>query len=395
MKILVNTSSLIPPLTGIGRYTLQLLQILLQHPDVRQVVGLTPTGLISQQKLQQLLLQFEPQDNPRTQEAEIKRSILRSWIASLPGARPLWRKLRNFQTRSNASQLRGFVYWEPNYLLTPFDGPSVATIHDISHLRMPEYHPDARIAEMNQLMPETLARATRLIAVSEFTRGEIQSSLQPTQPIDIVSPAVDPSFLQVTEAAREEVRQRHQLPPEYILSVATLEPRKNLSRLVEAYTALPESLRLRYPLVLAGSRGWHTSSLETLIRPLVESGQIRVLGYVDQVHMPALYANASLMAYVSLYEGFGMPIAEAMAAGTPVLTSATSSMPEVAAGHALLADPTNTQSIREQLERLLTDPLLRQQMAQSARQHASTFNWSKSAERLICSLKAAEQDYSR
>jgi len=394
MKILVNTSSIGPPLTGIGRYTLHLLQALIQHPEVHEVVGLTSTGLVSQKTLQRLLQQWDQRESHATQGARAKRS-LRTRVAALPGARTLWRKLRHFQTWHNSSQLQGFVYWEPNYLLTPFDGPSVATIHDMSHLCLPEHHPAARVAEMNKHMPQTLAQATRLIAVSHFTRDEIQRYLQPTQPIDIVSPAVDRSFLEVTPAERKEAQQHYHLPENYILSVATLEPRKNLSRLVEAYAALPDALRHRYPLVLAGSRGWHTSSLEALIRPLVESGQIRVLGYVDQAHMPALYANATLMAYVSLYEGFGMPIAEAMASGTPVLTASTSAMPEVAAGHALLANPTSTQAIREQLERLLTDPPLRQQLAQSAGQHACTFNWSKSAERLICSLRAAEQDYHR
>lgn len=392
MKILVNISAIGHPLTGIGRYTLNLLQALIRHPDVHDVVGLTSTGLVSQKTLQRLLQQWDPRDSHTTQQAQVKRN-LRTRVAALPGARMLWRKLRHFQTWHNSSRLQGFVYWEPNYLLTPFDGPSVATIHDISHLRMPEHHPAARIAEMNRHMPQTLAQATRLIAVSHFTRDEIQACLHPSQPIDIVSPAVDPSFLDVTDTAREAARQHYRLPEEYILSVATLEPRKNLARLVEAYAALPDSLRSRYPLVLAGSRGWHTSHLESLIRPLAESGQIRVLGYVDQAHMPALYANATLLAYVSLYEGFGMPIAEAMAAGTPVLTSATSSMPEVAAGHALLAEPTSTPAIQQQLERLLTDSHLRQQLAQSARQHAHTFKWSASAEQLVSSLKAAEQEY--
>jgi alpha-1,3-rhamnosyl/mannosyltransferase len=394
MKVLVNTSSIGPPLTGIGRYTLNLIKALLQHPEISEIVGLTATGLVSQSTLQRLVEQWDCQDDHSAQAAQVKRN-LRTQVAALPGARWLWRKLRHFQAWYGSDQLKGFIYWEPNYLLVPFDGPSVATIHDISHLRMPEHHPAARITEMNNQMPQTLAQATRLIAVSAFTRDEIIACLNPAQQIDIVPPAVDPSFFAVQPDAREEARRRYDLPDDFILSVATLEPRKNLARLVKAFAALPESLRVRYPLVLAGSRGWHTSSLESSIRPLVATGQIRVLGYVDQKHMPALYSNATLLAYVSLYEGFGMPIAEAMAVGTPVLTASTSAMPEVAAGHALLVDPKSTPAIQQQLERLLTDTALRHHLSESARRHATTFDWSVSAKQLVCSLRAAEQEHHR
>lgn len=394
MKILVNTSSIGPPLTGIGRYTLNLIQELLKHPDVSEIVGLTPTGLISQSTLLRLTQQWDQHKAHSTQAARTRRS-LRTRVAALPGARLLWRKLRHFQAWYSSDQLKGFVYWEPNYLLLPFDGPSVATIHDISHLRMPEHHPSARITEMNTHLPHTLARATRLIAVSAFTRNEIISCLKPTQPIDIVSPGVDRTFFDISAQDCLGVKGRHNLPPEFILSVATLEPRKNLVRLVEAFAALPESLRSRYPLVLAGSRGWHTHKIESLISPLLSSGQVRLLGYVDQADMPALYSSATLLAYVSLYEGFGMPIAEAMAAGTAVLTSATSAMPEVASGHATLVDPEDTHAIQQQLFHLLTHPDERNLQAQSARQHANTFDWAHSAQQLLHSLQAAQQEHNQ
>lgn len=394
MKILVNTNSLAPPLTGIGHYTLNLLRVLLHHPEVSEIVGLGAAGLLSQPTLQRLLEQQARHNDHSAAPGDSERR-LRRLLAALPAARWLRRKQRHFQAWYHSRQLQGFIYWEPNYLLLPFAGPAVATLHDLSHLRMPEHHPAARVAEMNRQLPRTLARATRLIAVSAFTREEIIARLHPAQPIDIVPPAVDPSFFAVQAEARAQAKRRYHLPDAFILSVATLEPRKNLARLVQAFAALPEGLRERYPLVLAGSRGWHTSELENSLRPLVATGHIRVLGYVEQNHLPALYSSATVLAYVSLYEGFGMPIAEAMAAGTPVLTAATSAMPEVAAGHALLVDPYDTQAIQQQLQRLLSDSTLRHQLAQSARRHATTFDWSLSADRLLESLRAAQQEYHR
>jgi alpha-1,3-rhamnosyl/mannosyltransferase len=392
MKVVVNLTSLTPPLTGIGRYTLNLLSRLQHHPKVSELYGFTATGIVNPDALNLLLQQCDASQKNHPSQTTAK---WRRRLAALPGARRTWHMIKNLQARRLQHSVRGCIYWEPNYLLLPFDGPSVATIHDISHIRMPHYHPADRVEEMNRRLPDTLQRATRLISVSEFTRQEILSCLKPTQPIDIVSPGVGEAFFSVDQAQLQLCRSKYNLPAQYILSVATLEPRKNLEGLVKAYRLLPESLRQAYPLVLAGVRGWHTHSIEETLRPLSESGQIRILGYVDQEFIPALYANATLTAYISHYEGFGMPVAESMAAGTPVLTSAVSSMPEVANGHALLTDPADPSACCQKIQHILQDEALRIRLAAGGKKHAATMTWSASAEHLINSLERAKEHSQR
>lgn len=385
MRIAVNTYSLQPQPTGIGRYTSGLLRELLKRSDIDDICGLSAGGLIPRAQLLPLLDAIE-------QPAKPQQRSWRSRLAKLPGAHRAWQMVKDHQARRASRSLEGYCYWEPSFVLMPFDGPSIATIHDLSHVHHPEFHPAYRVKALNQQLPHTYAKATRLNAVSAFTREMLQQQ-GVSAPVDIVSPGVDDSFFSVTEAQRQHCRQQLNLPDQYLLSVATLEPRKNLERVIAAFTALPEALRQQFPLVLAGARGWHSETIETAINRLTEKAQAFRLGYVDQAHIPALYANASLSIYVSHYEGFGMPIAESMAAGTAVLTADRTSMPEVAGGHALLANPESVESIRQQLERLLSDANLRNSLANAGNTHADRFRWQRSAQHLVDSLTLAQQEY--
>lgn len=385
MRIAVNTYSLQPQPTGIGRYTSGLLRELLKRSDIDDICGLSAGGLIPRAQLLPLLDAIEQPVKPQ------QRS-LRSRLAKLPGAHRAWQMVKDHQARRASRSLEGYCYWEPSFVLMPFNGPSVATIHDLSHVHHPEFHPAYRVKALNQQLPHTYTKATRLNAVSVFTREMLQQQ-GVSAPVDIVSPGVDDSFFSVTEAQRQNCRQQLNLPEQYLLSVATLEPRKNLERVIAAFTALPEALRQQFPLVLAGARGWHSETIEAAITRLTEKAQAFRLGYVDQAHIPALYANASLSIYVSHYEGFGMPIAESMAAGTAVLTADRTSMPEVAGGHALLANPESVESIRQQLERLLSDPVLRDRLSHTGHTHAYRFRWQHSAQHLVDSLTLAQQEY--
>ncbi|MGB2130683.1 MAG: glycosyltransferase family 4 protein [Marinobacterium sp.] len=385
MRIAVNTYSLQPQPTGIGRYTSGLLRELLKRSDIDDICGLSASGLIPRAQLLPLLDAIEQPVKPQ------QRSW-RSRLAKLPGAHRAWQMVKNHQAQRASRSLEGYCYWEPSFVLMPFNGPSVATIHDLSHLHHPEFHPAYRVKALNQQLPHTYAQVTRLNAVSAFTREMLQQE-GVSAPIDIVSPGVDNSFFSVTDEQRVNCRRQLGLPDQYLLSVATLEPRKNLERVIAAFTALPESIRQQFPLVLAGARGWHSETIEAAIHKLAAKGQAFRLGYVDQTHIPALYANASLSIYVSHYEGFGMPIAESMAAGTAVLTADRTSMPEVAGGHALLANPESIESIRRQLGRLLSDADLRDSLASAGQTHADRFRWQLSAQHLVDSLTLAQQEY--
>lgn len=169
----------------------------------------------------------------------------------------------------------------------------------------------------------------------------------------------------------------------YALFVGTVEPRKNVERLVQAYGLLPMDLRRACPLVIAGGQGWNSESVHARMARAQDEGWLRYMAFVDQRWLPALYAGARLMAYPSLYEGFGLPIIEAMASGTPVLTSTTSCMPEVADGAARLVDPHDVEAIAHALLECLDDEVWQAGARAQGLQRAARLSWDRCAEETI------------
>jgi glycosyltransferase involved in cell wall biosynthesis len=279
----------------------------------------------------------------------------------------------------------------PNFILPPCANPTVVTLHDLSHLHYPQFHPRERIVYLERYLPQTLQQATRLIAVSEFVRQEIITLLGvAAERIVSVHNGVDPAFRPYSSIELAPVLSRHGLQAgSYLLAVATLEPRKNLGRLAEAYGGLPATLRQRYPLVLVGASGWLTETLERQLAPLERSGQLRRLGYVPQEELPLIYSGAHAFAYPSLYEGFGLPVLEAMSCGIPVLTTDRASLPEVAGDAALLVNPEDVDAITAGLERLLTDHEWRTEAIQRGLQQAGRFSWVRCIQETIAVYQQA------
>lgn len=390
MRLIVNVTPLLSPLTGIGHYTNELLVKLLQSEAVEDIRGVSPLRWYDQSQLGELLQCSGEQATPAMQvksRAASSRALI-DLVKKLPYARTAREFIQQQTVRRQGANFSDYLYWEPNYTLLPLSNPAVSTVHDLSHIHYPQYHPKERIKLLNKRLSKSLLRANRLIAVSEYTRQDMVKQFDiPADKIDIVSPAVCDSFrISPTESELNQVKSIYQLPENYLLSVATLEPRKNIEGLIKAFSALPGNMRRSYPLVLVGARGWLTESLERLISPLLESGEVIRLGYVEQHHLPLIYAGATAMAYVSFFEGFGMPVAESMAAGTPVITSNNSSMPEVAQGAAMLVEPERSDSIREALFTLLSDEALQQNMINSGRTIAAKYTWENSADKLLSVL---------
>jgi len=383
MRVVVNISALKPPLTGIGHYTFQMLRELLTHPEVSDIKGLSPKGLLSRQELTDLLKEL--QHNSSTS----LYSDLCKPFAKIPGARLRWRLLGLLQAVRYRQELKDWLYWEPGFTLLPLLCPSVVTFYDLSHIRYPEYHPAHRVKLLAHTIPHTLTHASRILTISHFTHSELIALLSPRQPIDIAYPGVADSFFNISRVDIEKCRKKFNLPEQFILSIGTLEPRKNLSNLVKAFSALPEDLRAKFPLVIAGATGWQDDAIKESISQLTAQNSAIVLGYVDQQYIPGLYAAATLTAYISFYEGFGMPVAESMASGTPVLTSNTASMPEVAAGSAAIIDPTDIHQISNKMEELLKNPELRKRMSEAGHERARIFTWKKAADILVQSLMKA------
>jgi alpha-1,3-rhamnosyl/mannosyltransferase len=281
--------------------------------------------------------------------------------------------------------LKHYLLHSPNYILLPFEGPAVATIHDLSYLHYPQHHPRERILFMERHMPRTLVQASAIICDSAFIRQEIINILGvPADKVVDVPLGVDQVFHPRETTTLRPVLARYHLDGlAYLLAVSTLEPRKNLPRLLIAYARLPEALRARHPLALVGAKGWLNTELERHLAPLERTGQLRRLGYVPQEDLPALYAGAHAFAYPSLYEGFGLPLLEAMASGIPALSSHRSSLPQVAGDAALLIDPEDIDDLTAGLERLLSDDLWRVAARPRGLEQAERFSWERCVEETV------------
>jgi glycosyltransferase involved in cell wall biosynthesis len=257
-----------------------------------------------------------------------------------------------------------------------------ATIHDLTCWLLPETHSPANVAADQNFANRILERADRLIAVSEATRDDAVRILRlPPEKIRVIYHGISEPYFEVRREDAAAVRARLGLSRPYLLFVGTIEPRKNLDLLLDAYQALPAATREEFDLVLAGPPGWAQS--ETVSRLRQPSPGVRYLGYVAERDLPGLFSGSAAFVYPSLYEGFGFPVAEAMAAGTAVITSNLSALPEIAGGAAVLVDPRSETELRCAIQDLLTSPARRERLVELGRANARRFSWTECARQSI------------
>lgn len=251
---------------------------------------------------------------------------------------------------------------------------TTATLHDLTAWTMPEMHTRGNIAADEAFAERIVSKAARLIAVSESTRQDAIEVLRiPGDKIDVIHHGVPDAYFDASPEEAARVARKHKLERPYILFCATIEPRKNLDVLLDAYALLAPSLLETFELVVAGMAGWASES--TVERLRCSGKNLRYLGYVEEKDMPGLTRGATLFVYPSLYEGFGLPLAQAMAAGVPTITSGVSSMPEIAGDGALLIDPKSAEELRAAMTRLLLSPSLRENLALKAKVRAERYRW--------------------
>jgi len=257
-------------------------------------------------------------------------------------------------------------------------GPAVVTIYDLSFLRYPERLSTARHAYLQGITRASARRARRVIAISESGRAEIHDLLGvPLDRIDVALPGVDPVFRPLPPEQVAGFRERAGLPARFILHVGTLEPRKNLQMLLHAYAALPD--RAQVKLVLIGAPGWQSEPFFALREALNLTNDVLLPGYIAPSDLPLWYNAAEAVVYPSVYEGFGLPVVEAMACGTPVVASNTTSLPEAVGPDGLLLPPDDPQSWTDTLNSLLNHPERRAELAARGPQRASRFTWAQTA----------------
>lgn len=275
----------------------------------------------------------------------------------------------------------GDVFHATNHLLAHFSrAKTVFTLHDLIFLHYPEYHLPYNRWFLTLAMPRFLRAANVIITPSEWSRQDaIKLYGLPPEKIKVIYEAAAPHFRPANNPDwLRQVRRRYNLPPRYILHVGTIEPRKNLTRLLDAFAAVvPEHPELQ--LVLVGKKGWLYDEFFQKLKILGLDERVVFPGYVDEADLPAFYELAEAFVYPSLYEGFGLPPLEAMACGAPVICSRASSLPEVVGEAGLLIDPTRTEELVQALSRVLANAGLRNSLKYQALEQATRFSWQYAA----------------
>jgi glycosyltransferase involved in cell wall biosynthesis len=260
--------------------------------------------------------------------------------------------------------------------------PSVITIHDLAFLSFPQTFRRLNRAYLTWATRVSARRATRILAVSEATKQEIVRLLGiPPERIVVTYDACEERFAPPDPAALEAFRRRAGLPERFILFVSTLEPRKNVPTLLDAYARIAGSTDA--PLIIGGGKGWLYDAIFAKAEALGLGDRVRFVGFIASEDLPLWYAAATVFTLPSLYEGFGMPLLEAMACGTPVVTTTSSSLPEVVGDAGITVPPTDADALGAALLQVLSDAELRADMRERGLRQAQRFSWRTTAEHTL------------
>lgn len=375
MKVILSIDPVRFPLTGIGRYTLELAQQLRKMPQVEQLHFFSGHGLV--QDLPELT---QPAKSSPSMSASFRRFILRNRLTV-----EMYHLASPIIKRHALRAYSDHIFHGPNFYLPPFSGPSVCTFHDLSVFTWAHCHPPERVRFMRKEIAHTLKRADMLITDSEYTRQEVAAYFSwPLEKIRAVSLACSADFRPRTSEVMVTALGKHCLSPGgYSLYVGTIEPRKNLEVLLNAYSLLPLSMRQQWPLVLIGYHGWGSAHLHARIDAAVAAGWARYLGFVDTDELPLFFSGARLFVFPSLYEGFGLPVLEAMASGIPVVCSNSSTLPEVAGDAAAMCDPQDVDTLCHLIATGLVDEAWRTGARNKGLVRAASFTWRRCTEETV------------
>ena len=359
MNVLFDLTPALTQTAGIGRYARELALALAAQPDGPKLALHFPLHLAGR-------LPRELDELPRVAGSS---STLRRKLTGLTGLRPL---------AGNIMPSAYDLFHAPDTLTPPTSLPLVITVHDLSPLIRPQDHARRHRLFFRLTLPRLLKKARAVITPSSATKQDlIRLCAYPAGRVHVVPLGVTPRFFltKTKEDARSRASRALNLEPPYILSVGTDEPRKNISALLRAYA------RLKNPplLALAGPTGWGRTNLKRLIAQLGLIGRVMRLGLAPEEILPDLYAGAELFVYPSLYEGFGLPVLEAMAGGTPVITTTGGALPETAGDAALLVSPGRIDELAEAMAAILAQPSLAQDLSDRGRRRAQELSWNRTA----------------
>lgn len=375
MKIYIEGSPLLKERSGIGQYTKRLLEAAAtSHPEHSYTV---------------FGFKFWTRPLPELPFPE-KLGIRRKIIRFMPGrGYNLLFKYRLAPPVDTLLGARPDIVFFPNFVKWPIlsnKTKTVLTIHDLSFIHFSQYTHPKNLPYMLKNVPYSIKRADHILTISESSKKQIVEYYKVNpEKITIVTPAVDHTdYYPRSKSDISKIRAKYNLPSNYVLYASTLEPRKNVNGVLDAYIKLDKKLKQKVGLVLAGGKGWKDESIIANISQSKKNGEnITITGYVPDEDLPAIYSGAELFVYPSYYEGFGIPLLEAMACGVPVISADNSSLPEVVGKAGLYIKADDTNSLVSAMSRMLTDRTLANKYRLMGIEQARKFSWEKSANDLI------------
>lgn len=378
MRIIVNyLAAADSAKTGVGHYTAEMLRCVRQQAgdDVIDTFP-GPWG----QRMHATWTRFRRTRMPRPGNSLAGPSRLTLRQRLFGSLRVCGRAARQLLFRQLCRWKKYDLYHEPNFLPLPSDCPTVATLHDLSVLLHPEWHPVERVAQFEKNFRRSLARCVHFFTVSEFVRWEVIQTfgLAPSQ-VTRTYNGVRTIFTPLPQAEVTVVLHRLGLPPRYLLYVGTIEPRKNILTLLRAYCALPDRLRSNWPLLLVGGWGWNAGNIADFLESGGRQRGVLYRPYVPEGSLSALYNGARALVYPSFYEGFGLPPVEMLACGGAVLASTAGALAETVGQKAHLIDPLDLDGWRQAMQRVVEDDDWWQALRRGAVQAVQPYTWEQCA----------------
>jgi alpha-1,3-rhamnosyl/mannosyltransferase len=376
MRIVINGLAALKPRTGVGHHVARLIEELPQlAPDDQfwAYPGKLLARMVTRAVAKPTVVRPGHSPNRVPRLAPLRTRIKQSAKVAAQ---------LHFQA---ASRLGRFdLYHEPNFVPFASSRPTVVTVHDLSVVRFPQWHPADRVAQHTRHFERMLHRADHVIVVSEAVRREMIQELGfPAHRVTAVPNGVGPEYRPQDSATIQAIRQKYKLPDSFFLSVGTVEPRKNLLMAMQAFVALPPLMRQRCPLILAGPWGWKSERERTYFDTVASRAGVRHLGYVAAADLPGLYGAARALVYPSFYEGFGLPPLEMIATGGMVLASTDPAVQEVVGPHAVGINPMDFDGWRDAMIRAASEPDWFASVQKSGPVYAQRFTWTQAAHQTL------------
>jgi len=385
MKIAIDALPLMMPKTGIGFYTHHLLSEFIQIAPENDYYlcdilwGQTFYNLIKIENLPRMADTLQHISSFPFPFSIMSRIVLPLYAKTAKGVR----KIEEID-----------LFFGPNFrAIFRKDLKTVITIHDMAHEYYPENVNEKLLRYLKQELPRTARLATLIIADSQNTKMDILKFLNvPENKVKVIYIGIEKAFRPIDNPTiLEATRKKYQLPGKFILYVGAIQPRKNIAGLITAYHLLCQDPNFKYHLVVAGGVGWKKENINHLVRELGLKDRIRFPGYISPSDLPILYSLAEVFVFPSFYEGFGLPVLEAMACGTPVVTSNLSSLPEVGSDAVIYINPRSVDELANGIRRILSDKELRSRCITKGLERAKVFSWGKCAMETLKVLNEANQ----